>query len=331
MIQPDAVNVRASDASGPLSITTRERRFYTRVNINLRSFLYYQESTRLTLSYDLVGGEPRSDSWVRVSRAFATFGVWAWGDAGRSTVEVRIPAGYEATVEGDRMSIDRDGPGETLTAEPDKPGRFYAIVSAEDEAAYTSTRISLAGGIELVVRAWPRTSGGANGQRDAPEQGIPSSSSSSASTGPSTTTSRCSSASRPRSRATPGIFYTFEERIEISEDLDPVTIIHEASHAWFNAGLFTERWIFEGLAQEYAWRAQLAVGGPADRVPSSRARTIPAGPSSTCGRSRPSSATRRPTTSSGTAMRRRTGWSARSSRRRGSTTCARPSIRRSAT
>ena len=31
-----------------------------------------------------------------------------------------------------------------------------------------------------------------------------------------------------------GIFYEGENRIEISEDLDDLTILHEASHAWFN-------------------------------------------------------------------------------------------------
>ena len=38
------------------------------------------------------------------------------------------------------------------------------------------------------------------------------------------------------SRAMPAFFYTDEDRIEISEDLDELTIMHEASHAWFNVG-----------------------------------------------------------------------------------------------
>ncbi len=50
-------------------------------------------------------------------------------------------------------------------------------------------------------------------------------------------------------------FYDPEtDEITISEDLDDLTIIHEASHAWFNRSLFTERWITEGLADEYAAR-----------------------------------------------------------------------------
>jgi hypothetical protein len=58
-----------------------------------------------------------------------------------------------------------------------------------------------------------------------------------------------------------GVFYTGQDRIEISEDLDELTIIHEASHAWFNSGLFTGRWINEGFADEYASRVLDRVSG----------------------------------------------------------------------
>jgi hypothetical protein len=66
-----------------------------------------------------------------------------------------------------------------------------------------------------------------------------------------------------------GIFFTNSQRIDVSEDLDPVVIVHEASHAWFNEGLFIDRWIYEGLAQEYAWRVQQAVGGEDGGAPTS--------------------------------------------------------------
>jgi hypothetical protein len=263
VVQPEAVNIAASDGSGPLSVTTRERRFYTQVTVNLRNFLYYQESTRFTLSFDMVGGTPRSDSWVRVSRAFATFGVWAWGDPGRSTVKVRMPAGYATTVDGDRMSINRDRPGETLTAEPDRPNRFYSILSAENASAYTSTRVSLAGDIELVVRAWPEDERWERTVSETLRTGMPKLVELIGLDWPVDHDLEVLERFTPALEGYGGIFYTFEERIELSEDLDPVTIVHEASHAWFNAQLFAERWVFEGLAQDYAWRARLAVGGPA--------------------------------------------------------------------
>ena len=51
-----------------------------------------------------------------------------------------------------------------------------------------------------------------------------------------------------------GFYDPDTNEITISEDLDDLTIIHETSHAWFNKSLFTERWITEGLADEYAAR-----------------------------------------------------------------------------
>ena len=57
-----------------------------------------------------------------------------------------------------------------------------------------------------------------------------------------------------------GIFYEGENRIEISEDLDDLTILHEASHAWFNDDLFDGRWINEGFADTFASRTLDAIG-----------------------------------------------------------------------
>ncbi len=51
-----------------------------------------------------------------------------------------------------------------------------------------------------------------------------------------------------------GFFDSSHDSITISEDLDDLVIIHEASHAWFGGDLFQERWIGEGLADEYASR-----------------------------------------------------------------------------
>ena len=262
-IHPDAVGLRVSDASGALSVTTKERRFFTRLEVHLRNLLYYNQSTRFTVRYDLEGGAPRSSSWVRVTRAFATFGVWAWGDPGRSTVEVRMPAGYETTVNGDDLLIDSDGPGEILTAEPRRPDAFYAIVSAENRAAYTSTRISLEGDIEVILLAWPEDRRWEETATDTLRAGLPELVDLIGLPWPVNHDLEVLERFTPALEGYAGVFFTLGQRIELSEDLDPLTTIHEASHAWFNDSLFADRWIYEGLAEEYAWRVQKRVGGSA--------------------------------------------------------------------
>jgi len=57
-----------------------------------------------------------------------------------------------------------------------------------------------------------------------------------------------------------GFYDPQTDEITISEDLDDLTIVHEASHAWFNNRLYTERWITEGLADEYASRVLVGLG-----------------------------------------------------------------------
>ena len=60
-----------------------------------------------------------------------------------------------------------------------------------------------------------------------------------------------------------GFFDSSDDQITISEELEDMVIVHEASHAWFDGGLFQERWIGEGLADEYAARI-LAADNPGD-------------------------------------------------------------------
>jgi hypothetical protein len=61
-----------------------------------------------------------------------------------------------------------------------------------------------------------------------------------------------------------GFYDQASDEITISEDLDDLTIVHEASHAWFNKRLFTERWIGEGLADEYASQVLTTLGRKAE-------------------------------------------------------------------
>jgi hypothetical protein len=259
-VQPEASNIRVADAAGPLSITTRERRFFTRVDIDLRSNLLYGQTTRFTLRYEMVGGAPRSDSPVRVNRAFATFGVWAWGDAGRSRVEVNVPDGYEVEIDGSLMRLDDAGRGQTFVAEPEKPRTFYAIVSADDLTAYEANRVSVEGGIELVVLSWPDDDRWSQTVTGTLREGMPELVELIGLDWPVAKDLQVRERFTPALEGYAGVFLSEAEGIEVSEDLDSLTILHEASHAWFNPELFEDRWVFEGLAEEYSWRTQTNLG-----------------------------------------------------------------------
>lgn len=258
-VQNDASSVRVSGGSSD-GVTTRKRDGYTEAVVTISEPLYYRQSTSFTIRYDLVGGEPRSETPTRVGAAYSTFGVWAWGDPGRSTVEVRTPAGLDTRFNGDAMQVTSSASGQVLRATPADPSRFFTIITAEDDGAYTQTRVSLPGGVEIVVQSWPEDGAWKASVTGTLRLAMPELRALIGLDWPVAHDLDVRERYTPDLEGYAGLFRTDEERIEVSEDLNPVVIVHEASHAWFNDGLFLDRWIYEGLAEEYAWRAMTAAG-----------------------------------------------------------------------
>ena len=268
-VHPEATRLRASDTGGSLDATVRRRDDYTAITVRLRAPLFYRDTGRFAIRYDLPGGEPRSTTPIRVGAAFATFGVWAWGDPGRGSVEVRLPAGFEGQVVGNDMTVVEVDGAQVLRAQPAEPYRFYAIVDAENATAYARTRISLDGGVELVILAWPEDDAWQDTVASTLEAGMPVLRELIGLDWPVRHDLEVRERYTPSLEGYAGVFYV-DESIDVSEDLDPLVIVHEASHGWFNDDLFSGRWIAEGLAQEYAWRVLATTGdaGPAPTSPS---------------------------------------------------------------
>ena len=266
-IQLEARSIRASDSAGALSLETQNRSNYIELTVDFRKDIYYRDTAKFSVRYDLVGGLPRSASSIRIGKAFATWGVWAWGDDGRGSVVVNLPKGYNGTTDGDQLSKTSSGGAETLRATPASPETFFAIVSAENPLAYTQDRLSLAGGVEIVVMAWPEDTRWDDTVGHTLRTAMPKLRELIGLPWPVSHDLNVRERYTPALEGYAGVFFTEQQRIDVSEDLDPVVIVHETSHAWFNDSLFVERWIYEGLAQEYAWRVQRAVGGEDGGLP----------------------------------------------------------------
>jgi hypothetical protein len=185
------------------------------------------------------------------------------------------PAGFESQVDGDALQVKAGTSGRTLQASPADPEKFYSIVSAENREAYSSTRISLEGDVEIVVLAWPEDKTWTATVSETLRKGLPALRELIGLDWPVDHDLDVRERFTPALEGFAGIFFVDEERIDVSEDLDPVVIVHEASHAWFNDALFIERWIYEGLAEEYAWRVQTAVGSDDGGAAERPARTDP--------------------------------------------------------
>ncbi len=261
-VHAEATDIRAS--AGKRTLTTRitAEDGYTVVQVNFRGDLQYKQSTGFRVDYDLPGGLPRSDSDIRVGSAFATFYAWAFGD--RGDVSIVIPAGFEVETSGSTVAESvKDGVTTLTAAGITDPNEWYAVIVANRHDSLTRDRLDLEGGENVVIRAWPEDDEWRTRVRDLLRLGLPVLVEKIGLDWPVEGDIEVAEVHTPLLEGYAGVFYTDEDRIEISEDLDELTIVHEASHAWFNSNLWVGRWINEGFADEYAARVldDVSVGG----------------------------------------------------------------------
>jgi hypothetical protein len=252
-VQPDATRIRVRDSSGSLAVTPVARDGYIEAQFRLRRNLLFGQSVNLTIAWDLPAGAPRSASSIRVGPAFVAFELWASGDPGTSSVKAVLPDGFEIETYGSTVTTSAEGDGLSVVATAiSDPPQFWVAVTATRDAAYARTTVSSARGVELVVRGWPddpewRTTVAATLDRGLPELldliGLP---------WPVEDELLVTEIYSPLLEGYAGFYDPEEDRIVISEELDTLVIVHELSHAWFNDGLFTGRWISEGQADTYA-------------------------------------------------------------------------------
>ncbi|HEY7969283.1 MAG TPA: hypothetical protein VID95_04755 [Candidatus Limnocylindrales bacterium] len=258
-IQPEAASIRATDHGATLGTTTRARDGYSELEVRFPSSLFYHQVAKVRVTFDLPGGAPRSKSEVRVGPAFATFAAWAFGESG--SVRIVVPAGFEAATSGSDVVRSTSGSNTVFTAAnvTDVPS-WDVTVNADRPSALTNTRIDLPDGEHLVVHAWPDDPSWSRDVTELLSNGLPKLVEETGLTWPVSGDLDVFEVHTPLLEGYAGIFYEGENRIEISEDLDDLTILHEATHAWFNDTLFDGRWINEGFADTFASRTLDAIG-----------------------------------------------------------------------
>lgn len=261
-IHEEAASIRATVGGTRLTTSVEAEDGFGVLSVRFRSNLFYNQSLRIRITYDLPGGAPRSESDIRVGSAFATFYAWAFGDSG--DVRIVLPADFDEEVTGAELARSEADGRVTLAATGiAEPAEWYAVVVADRESSLTDERIELDGGRALVIRAWPEDEEWRSRVADLLEDGLPELVELIGLAWPVEDDLDVFEVHTPLLEGYAGFFIPEEDRIEISEDLDDLTILHEASHAWFNTDLFAERWIYEGFADEYAARALdvVAAGG----------------------------------------------------------------------
>jgi hypothetical protein len=266
-VHPEATAIAVRDPGGPLAVTPRARDGFIEAEFRLRRDLLFGQTITLSITWELPGGAPRSSSSVRVGEAFAAFDLWAWGDAGDSSVTAHLPPGFDVETSGSELEQTSTPDWVTLTAAGiADPDAFWAGLTATRQASMASDELTLGGDIRLTVRGWPEDTIWRTSVVRTLRRGLPALQELIGLPWPIDRRVDVSEVYSPLLEGYAGIFYTRQERIEISEDIDSLVIVHEAAHAWFNQRLFEDRWIDEGLADTFA--AEVLVGmGEARQAP----------------------------------------------------------------
>ena len=261
-VQPEATRFRATRDGVALGVSSQRREGYRLVTIRLPRDLYYGQTTEVRLTYDLPGGKPRSASDVRVGPAFASFLAWAFGD--RGTVRIDVPPAFEVDISGGEMERSTTDSGvQVFRASTANAIEWFAWVNARNDDGLTREQVDLPGGEEIIVRAWPDDTRWRRRVVTLLADGVPELTRRIGLAWPVDGALSVLEIHTPLLEGYAGFYNPQTDEITISEDLDDVTIIHEASHAWFNRDLFAERWITEGLAETYATQVVDTLGGDA--------------------------------------------------------------------
>ena len=255
----EARSLVSTSGGARLSSAGRARDGYRAVTVRFPN-LFYRASRSIRVEFTLPGGKPRTTNDIRVGSAFTTFTAWAWGDAGRSTVRIFLPKGFvEAGYGKDITQRTKPDRVELSSGTIRDPDEWYRVVIADRSSALTDLRIE-PDGRGVVVKAWPEDTVWRDRVADVLEKGLPVLEEMIGLPWPINGDLTISEVHTPLLHGYAGFYDSATDDITMSEDLDDQTILHEASHAWFNGDLVRDRWIDEGLAEYYADRARQQLG-----------------------------------------------------------------------
>lgn len=235
----------------------------TLLDVDFPYRLRYRRTATVSVSYRLTGAAPRTEaSFVRVNPAYVSFPVYVYADDGAGDVRVEVPADWTTDyVGGDFDRVRREGDVRVLTADDiADTAEFGMLFTARLDDALVSTPVTV-GDSRFEIRSWPNDDEWRAFAELHIGDGVPALERLVGTPWPEDAETDVIEASTPYLRGYAGYYYADTDVIEVGEELDAHTILHELSHAWFNDAAIAERWISEGLADEIGARAVAAIGG----------------------------------------------------------------------
>jgi hypothetical protein len=219
--------------------------------------LYNRQTRVITVAFDIAGEAPRTtESDERVNAAYASFYAIGQGDDGNVSVHVVAPATLDMEFFGAKLKAQANSSGKISYSEENisDPFKWYAFVSARNDEALVRTPVETAG-VSVGVRSWPGDTAWADFATKEVRDGVPVLATLIDEPLPIKGL-EVIQATTPYLYGAAGWFQPKNSVIEVGEELNDHVVLHELAHSWFNRTYFADRWMSEGLAEEYSSRAQ---------------------------------------------------------------------------
>ncbi len=252
-VPAEATGLAATQNGNPLTLTEEATEEDYRVaDVDFASNLFYRSTANVRLTYDIVGGDPRSDDSSRINDAYASFNAYGIADPGKLTLVVVVPPGYEIETFGDEAVRSEQFGGTVYTAtDISQPQDFNMFISARNDQALERTDLAI-DGHDFIIRWWPGDEEWKQFVSERIEDNVPALAELIGVDWPLGAPLQIRESLTPYLYGYAGWFSGQTLTLEIGEDLDPEAVAHELSHAWFNGQMFVDRWLNEGLAETYA-------------------------------------------------------------------------------
>jgi hypothetical protein len=258
-VENEATAIRATSGGSSLSVSTGDMGPWYRPLTVVYPKLYFGQTRTVTVTYEIAGGAPRSDSSLRILRAYASFCVIANGvDSG--SVRVSVPVGYGLQTTGTQLASSAGAGQRTYTS-----GRiadtasFWTCFSGTNAAGYQTQQLEAPGGRVIRLESWPEDQRWAQAVKAEITKGLPA---------------LVRLIGRPMPGTSPvlvieqatgseyaGFYDAGTNTVTVGEDYaQPGLVEHEMAHVWFNFAAFADRWLDEGSAE---WAARTTSGSQA--------------------------------------------------------------------
>ncbi len=258
-IPHSATNVTATSDGNALQVEISARDDVPdlqRLTVNFPN-LYNGQTRVIIVAYDIAGEAPRTtESDERVNAAYASFYAIGQGDEGDVSVHVVAPTTLDVEFFGAKMKAGSSASGKISYDEENiaDPVKWFAFVSARNDEALVRTPVETAG-VSVGVRSWPGDTAWADFATKDVRDGVPALAT--LIDEPLLIKSlEVIEATTPYLYGAAGWFQPKNSVIEVGEELNDHVVLHELAHSWFNRTYFADRWMSEGLAEEYSSRAQ---------------------------------------------------------------------------